>query len=57
MFPMLILATAPTAIKTAVNATRLELVIDFSGLDYPTSLHVPASLKPLVKSLSLMISK
>jgi len=56
MFPMLILATAPTAIRTAVNATRLELVIDFSGLDYPTSLHVPASLKPLVKSLSLMIS-
>ena len=54
MFPMPILPTAPTAIKTAVSVTRLELVIDVSGLDYPTSLNLPASLKPLVKSLSLI---
>jgi len=56
MFPMPILATAPTAIKTAARATRLELAINFSRLDYPTSLTVPASLKPLVPSLSQMIS-
>jgi len=29
----------------------------YRGLDYPTSLTIPASLKPLVKSLSLMIGE
>ena len=55
-FPILILATAPTAIRAAVSAIRLEQVILISRLDYPANFFIPASLKPLVNSLPLMIS-